>query len=63
MTPVVMDRGRSVVVPPQFNGNNYAYWKSKMMSFFRKMMRMSGSQLRKGGLNLKLIPLNGLHMR
>ena len=34
LTPVVMDRGQSLIVPPLFDGSNYAYWKVCIKAFF-----------------------------
>ena len=30
-----MDRGQSLIIPPLFNGTNYAYWKVHMRAFFQ----------------------------
>ena len=30
MTPVIMEHDHSLVIPPHFDGNNYAYWKVRM---------------------------------
>ena len=30
-----MDRGQSLIVPPLFDGINYAYWKVHMRAFFQ----------------------------
>ena len=37
MTPVVMEHRHSLVIPPHFNGNNYAYWKVKMKEFLKSI--------------------------
>ena len=28
-----MDRGKSLIIPPLFDGTNYAYWKVRMRAF------------------------------
>ena len=30
-----MDHGHSLVIPPYFDGNNYAYWKVRMKAFLK----------------------------
>ena len=35
MTPVVMEHGHSLVIPPHFERNNYAYWKVRMKAFLK----------------------------
>ena len=37
MTPVVVEHGHSLVIPPHFNGNNYAYWKVRMKTFLKSI--------------------------
>ena len=37
LTPVVMEHGHSLVIPPHFDGNNYAYWKVKMKAFLKSI--------------------------
>ena len=32
-----MEHGHSLVIPPHFNGNNYAYWKVKMKAFLKSI--------------------------
>ena len=32
-----MEHGYSLVIPPHFNGNNYAYWKVKMKAFLKSI--------------------------
>ena len=29
-----MDREQSLIIPPLFDGTNYAYWKVRMRAFF-----------------------------
>ena len=31
----VMDRGQSLIIPPLFDGTNYAYWKVRMRTFLQ----------------------------
>ena len=37
-----MDRGQSLIIPPLFNGTNYAYWKIRMRAM--KGLRLSRIQ-------------------
>ena len=37
LTPVVMEHGHSLVIPPHFDGNNYAYWKVRMKAFLKSI--------------------------
>ena len=37
LTPVVMDRGRSLIIPLLFDGTNYAYWKVRMRVFLQSL--------------------------
>ena len=32
-----MDRGQSLIIPPLFNGINYAYWKVRMRAFLQSL--------------------------
>ena len=32
-----MEHGHSLVVPPHFDGNNYAYWKVRMKAFLKSI--------------------------
>ena len=32
-----MEHGHSLVIPPHFKGNNYAYWKVKMKTFLKSI--------------------------
>ena len=33
----VMDRERSLIIPPLFNGTNYAYWKVRIKAFLQSL--------------------------
>ena len=33
----VMDRGQSLIIPPLFDGTNYAYWKVRMRVFWQSL--------------------------
>ena len=35
MTPVFMEHCHSLMIPPHFDGNNYAYWKVRMKAFLK----------------------------
>ena len=32
-----MEHGHSLVIPPHFDGNNYAYWKVRMKAFLESI--------------------------
>ena len=32
-----MEHGQSLVIPPHFDGNNYAYWKVRMKAFLKSI--------------------------
>ena len=32
-----MDRGQSLIIPPLFDGNNFAYWKVRMRAFLKSL--------------------------
>jgi len=32
-----MEHGHSLVIPPHFDGNNYAYWKVRMKEFLKSI--------------------------
>ena len=38
LTPVVMDLGQSLIIPPLFDGTNYAYWKVHMQAFLQSLV-------------------------
>ena len=37
LTPVVIDKGQSLIIPPLFDGTNYAYWKVCMRAFLQSL--------------------------
>ena len=37
LTPIVMDRGQSLIIPPLFDGTNYAYWKVRLRAFLQSL--------------------------
>ena len=37
MTLIVMEHGHSLVIPPHFDRNNYAYWKVRMKAFLKSI--------------------------
>ena len=32
-----MDRGQSLIIPPLFDGTNYAYWKVRIRGFLQSL--------------------------
>ena len=37
LDPIVMDHGQSLLIPPLFDGTNYAYWKVYMKFFLQAL--------------------------
>ena len=37
LTPVVMDRGQSLIIPHLFDGTNYANWNVRMRAFLQSL--------------------------
>ena len=37
LDPIVMDHGQSLLIPPLFDGTNYAYWKVHMKVFLQAL--------------------------
>ena len=37
LTPIVMDRGQSLIIPPLLDGTNYACWKRRMRAFLQSL--------------------------
>ena len=37
LAPIVMEHRHSLVIPPHFDGNNYAYWKVRMKAFLKSI--------------------------
>ena len=37
LTPVVMNKGQSLIIPPLFDGTNYAYWKVRIRVFLQSL--------------------------
>ena len=37
LTPVVMDKWQSLIIPPLFDGSNYAYWKVRIKAFLQSL--------------------------
>ena len=42
LTPIVMDRGQSLIIPSLFDGTNYAYWKVRMRAFLQSLDEKCG---------------------
>ena len=34
-----MEHGHSLIIPPHFDGNNYAYWKVRMKAFLKSILK------------------------
>ncbi len=46
-----MDRRYTLVLPPHFNGTNYAYWKVQMISFLKSIDERVQHTISKGQTN------------
>ena len=43
-----MDRGQSLIIPPLFDGTNYAYWKVDMRAFLQSLDEKGGQAVEIG---------------
>ena len=53
-----MDRGQSLIIPPLFNGTNYAYWKVRMRAFLHSLDERVWQVVEIGWTMLKEAPTN-----
>ena len=37
LTPIIINREQSLIIPPIFDGINYAYWKVRMRAFLQSL--------------------------
>ena len=52
----VMDRGKSLIIPPLFDGINYAYWKVRMRAFLQSLDEKVWQAIEIGWTKLKETP-------
>ena len=53
-----MDRGQSLIIPPLFDGTNYAYWKVRMRAFLQSQDEKVWQAVEIGQTKLKEDPPN-----
>ena len=53
-----MDRGQSLIIPPLFNGTNYAYWKVRMRAFLQSLDEKVWRVVEIGGTKPKEVPVD-----
>ena len=53
-----MDRGQSLIIPPLFNGINYAYWKVRMRAFLQSLDEKVWQVVKIGWTKPKEVPPN-----
>ena len=58
MTPVVMDRGQSLIIPLLFDGTKYAYWKVRMRAFLQSLDKKVWQAVEIGWTKPKEAPAN-----
>ena len=58
MTPIVIDRGQSLLIPPLFDGTNYAYWKVRMKVFLQALGEQVWQAVEVGWIKPKEVPVD-----
>ena len=58
LTPVVMDKGQSLIIPPSFDDTNYAYWKVHMRAFLQSLDEKVWQAMEIGWTKPKEAPAN-----
>ena len=53
-----MDRGQSLIIPPLFDGTNYAYWKVRIRAFLRSLNEKVWQVIEIGWTKPKEAPAN-----
>ena len=53
-----MDRGQSLIIPPLFEGTNYAYWKVCMRTFLQFLDQKVWQVMETGWTNPKEAPVD-----
>ena len=53
-----MDRGQSLIIPPSFDGTNYAYWKVHMKAFLQSLDEKVWQAIEIGWTKPKEVPAN-----
>ena len=58
MTPIVMDHGQSLFIPPLFDGTNYAYWKVRIKVFLQALGEQVWQAIEVGWIKSKEAPVD-----
>ena len=58
MTPVVRDRGQSLLIPPLFYGTNYTYWKFRLKVFLQALGEQVWQAIEVGWNKTKEAPMD-----
>ena len=58
LTPVVMDKGYSLIIPSLFDGTNSAYWKVYMRVFLQSLDKKVWQAVEIGWTKLKEAPID-----
>ena len=53
-----MDRGKSLFIPPLFDGTNYAYWKVRMKVFLKALGEQVWQAIEVGWIKSKEAPID-----
>ena len=53
-----MDRGQSLLIPPLFDGTNYAYWKVHMKVFWQALGKRVWQAVEVGCIKPKEVPVH-----
>ena len=53
-----MDRGQSLIIPPLFDGTNYAYWKVRMRAFLQSLDEKVWQAVKIGWIEPKEAPID-----
>ena len=58
LTPVVMDCEQSLLIPPLFDGTNYAFWKVRMKYFLQALGEQVWQAIEVGWIKSKEVPVD-----
>ena len=53
-----MDRGQSLLIPPLFDGTNYAYWKVRMRVLLQALSEQVWQAIEVSWIKPKEVPVN-----
>ena len=58
MTPIVIDCGQSLLIPPLFDGTNYTYWKVHIKVFLQALGEQVWQAVNVGWIKPKKAPVD-----